>query len=51
MDLSERTRRSFLKQFGAAGAAALAVANADGLALAQAANPQAAPTPAPRLPT
>jgi alpha-L-fucosidase len=47
MDLSERTRRSFLKQFGAAGAAALAVANADGLALAQAANAQTAPTPAP----
>ena len=37
MDLSERTRRSFLKQFGAAGAAALAAANADGLGLAQSA--------------
>jgi len=46
MDLSERTRRSFLKQFGAAGAAALAVANADGLGLAQASNPQTATTTA-----
>ena len=48
MDLSERTRRSFLKQFGAAGAAALAVANADGLGLAQSASKESAsPQPAP----
>ena len=33
MDWNERTRRAFLKQFGAAGAVALAAANADGLGL------------------
>jgi alpha-L-fucosidase len=33
MDWNESTRRSFLKQFGAAGAMALAVANAEGLSL------------------
>ena len=33
MDWNERTRRSFLKQFGAAGAVALAAANAEGLGL------------------
>ncbi len=48
MDWNESTRRSFLKQFGAAGAAALAAANADGLALPAAAGAQAAPAqPAP----
>ncbi len=48
MNWSESTRRSFLKQFGAAGAAALAVANADGLAHSAAVGAQAgsAPTPA-----
>ena len=46
MDWSERTRRAFLKQFGAAGAAALAAANADGLALAQDSATQPAPTAA-----
>ncbi len=34
MDWNENTRRSFLKQFGAAGAMALAAANAEGLGLA-----------------
>jgi alpha-L-fucosidase len=34
MDWSESTRRSFLKQFGAAGALALTAANAEGLSLA-----------------
>jgi alpha-L-fucosidase len=33
MDWSESTRRSFLKQFGAAGAAALAVTKAEGLGM------------------
>jgi len=33
MDCNESTRRSFLKQFGAAGAMALAAANAEGLSL------------------
>ncbi len=37
MDWNESTRRSFLKQFGAAGAAALAAASADGLAMPAAA--------------
>lgn len=37
MDWNESTRRSFLKQFGAAGAMALAAANADGLAAQDAA--------------
>ncbi len=43
MQWSESTRRSFLKQFGAAGAMALAAANAEGLALpgAQATTPTA----------
>ena len=49
MEWSESTRRSFLKQFGAAGAAALAAANAEGLAMhrLRSAPPaaQAAPTP------
>jgi alpha-L-fucosidase len=42
MDWNESTRRSFLKQFGAAGAMALAAANAEGLALPGAQEP--APT-------
>ncbi len=42
MNWNEHTRRSFLKQFGAAGAAALAAANAEALAL-----PQAAAQPSP----
>ena len=46
MNWSERTRRSFLKQFGAAGAAALAVANADGFGLAESSSPPPAPTAA-----
>ena len=46
MDWSERTRRAFLKQVGAAGAAALAAANADGLTLAQDSATQSAPTAA-----
>ena len=46
MDWSERTRRSFLKQFGAAGAAAFATANANGLALPQDLAAQPAPTAA-----
>ena len=49
MDWNESTRRSFLKQFGAAGAAALAAANADGHRHCPAAGtltPQPAPTPA-----
>jgi alpha-L-fucosidase len=46
MNWSESTRRSFLKQFGAAGAAALAAANAEGLALPAAAqSPAAQPAP------
>ena len=43
MEWSESTRRAFLKQFGAAGAMALAAANADGLSPAGA---QDAPAPA-----
>ena len=39
MDWSESTRRSFLKQFGAAGAMALAAANAEGSSLSGAQNP------------
>ena len=35
MEWSESTRRSFLKQFGAAGAAALAVTKADGMGVQQ----------------
>jgi len=46
MDWSERTRRAFLKQFGAVGAAALAAANANGLALPQDSTPQPAATAA-----
>ncbi len=46
MDWSERTRRAFLKQLGAAGGAALAAANADGLALAQDSATQPAPSAA-----
>jgi alpha-L-fucosidase len=38
MDWTESTRRSFLKQFGAAGALALAAANAEGLSLEGAQN-------------
>jgi alpha-L-fucosidase len=46
MEWSESTRRSFLKRFGAAGAAALAVTKADGLGMgAQAPAAQPAPTP------
>jgi len=33
MDWNESTRRTFLKQFGAAGALALTAANADGMGL------------------
>ena len=49
MDWSESTRRSFLKQFGAAGAAALAASRANGLGMpagqgAQASVAQSAPT-------
>ena len=48
MDWNESTRRSFLKQFGAAGAVALAAANADGLSLpaAQSSTATAPSTPA-----
>jgi alpha-L-fucosidase len=49
MNWNESTRRSFLKQFGAAGAAALAAANAEALALPAAgaqAPAQSAPTAA-----
>ena len=47
MDWSESTRRSFLKQFGAAGAVALAATKADGLGTgAQAPAAQPAPTAA-----
>lgn len=51
MEWSESTRRSFLKQFGAAGAAALAASKADGLGMprgmgAQAPAAQTAPTAA-----
>ena len=46
MEWSESTRRSFLKQFGAAGAAALAVTKAEGLGMgAQAPAAPPAPTP------
>jgi alpha-L-fucosidase len=38
MEWSESTRRSFLKQFGAAGAMALAASNAEGLSLSGAQN-------------
>ncbi len=48
MDWSENTRRSFLKQFGAAGAMALAAANAEGLSLSGVQN---AAAPAPNSPT
>ena len=41
MDWNESTRRSFLKQFGAAGAMALAAANADGLSMPAAQSPTA----------
>ena len=45
MHWNDSSRRSFLKQFGAAGATALAAANADSLALAAAqVSAQAAPT-------
>jgi alpha-L-fucosidase len=44
MDWNESTRRSFLKQFGAAGALALAAANAEGMSLSGAQSP-AAPAP------
>jgi alpha-L-fucosidase len=46
MNWTESTRRSFLKQFGAAGAAALAAANAEALALPAAQTP-AKPEPTP----
>ena len=45
MEWSESTRRSFLKQFGAAGAMALAAAKADGLSISGAQN-EVAPTSA-----
>ncbi len=46
MEWSESTRRSFLKQFGAAGAAALAATKAEGLGMgAQAPAAQPSPTP------
>jgi alpha-L-fucosidase len=46
MEWSESTRRSCLKQFGAAGAAALAVTKAEGLGMgAQAPAAPPAPTP------
>src|SRR5450631_1276306 len=38
MDWNESTRRSFLKQFGAAGALALTAANAEGLSISGAQN-------------
>jgi alpha-L-fucosidase len=47
MHWNESTRRSFLKQIGAAGAAALAAANADPSALSQTAGAQAAAQPEP----
>ncbi len=47
MDWNESSRRLFLKQFGAAGAAALAAANANGLALPQAAGAPVAAQPEP----
>lgn len=40
MDWTDSTRRTFLKQFGAAGAVALAAANAEGLGLQSAAGAQ-----------
>ena len=46
MDWSESTRRSFLKQFGAAGAAALAAGRAEGLAMPTAPGTQAGAKPA-----
>ncbi len=46
MEWSESTRRSFLKQFGAAGAMALAAANAEGLSLSGAQNAAAPASPA-----
>jgi alpha-L-fucosidase len=46
MQWSESTRRSFLKQFGVAGAAALAAANSDGLALPQGDAPATTPAAA-----
>ena len=44
MDMNENSRRSFLKQLGAAGALALTVANAEAMPSSTAA--QAQPTPA-----
>ena len=46
MNWTASTRRTFLKQFGAAGAAAIAAANTPGSALAQSAQQQPVPTPA-----
>ena len=46
MDWNESTRRSFLKQFGAAGALALAAANAEGLSLEGAQKAAAPSSPA-----
>src|SRR5450759_301029 len=46
MEWSESTRRSFLKQFGAAGAMALAAANAEGLSLSGAQSAAAPASPA-----
>ena len=46
MNWNENTRRAFLKQFGAAGAAALAAANARGLAAPSPQTAAPAPTPA-----
>lgn len=46
MEWSESTRRAFLKQFGAAGAMALAAANADGMSLSGAQSAGAPASPA-----
>ena len=46
MDWTESTRRSFLKQFGAAGAVALAATKADGLGVVPAVPATQTPTPA-----
>ena len=46
MDWSESTRRTFMKQFGAAGAMALAAANAEGLSASGAQQPAAPMSPA-----
>lgn len=52
MDWNESTRRSFLKQFGAAGALTLAAANAEGLGIpgASTSGLQSSDSPAPLSP-